>query len=100
MAQVKFVNAAKYKGIKYPAHTPFEVDDKDVESLVCQGAIVTVAPAATDDSGKSGKPLNEMKVAELKAYAKANNIDITGVERKDDILAAIVAAQESVNTNQ
>ena len=100
MAQVKFVNVAKYKGVRYPAHTPFEVDDKDVESLVSQGAIVTVAPATTGNPESSDKPLKQMTVEELKAYAKAHNLDITGCERKADILAALVAAEESLNDNE
>lgn len=94
MAQVKFVNTAKYKGVRYAAHTPFEVDDKDVKALVAKGAIVTVPPEEKE------KPLKDMKVDELKAYAKAHNIDITGCERKDDILAAIVKAEASLNNNQ
>ena len=44
MAEVKFVNAVKYKGVRYPAHTPFQVADEDVDSLVNSGAIVLVPP--------------------------------------------------------
>lgn len=89
MAQVKFVNTAKYAGVRYPAHTPFEVDDNDVESLVAQGAIVTVPPE------KKGKAVDDMNVNELKAYAKEHEIDISGAEKKADIIAAIKAAKES-----
>lgn len=89
MAQVKFVNAAKYAGIRYPAHTPFEVDDSDVESLVQQGAIVTVP------SEKKVKSIDEMKVDELKEYAKEHEIDISKAQNKADIVAAIKAAENS-----
>lgn len=92
MAEVKFVTIAKYKGVSYPAHTPFEVNDKDVNSLVQQGAIVTVAPKTKEESTKS---LDDMKVDELRAYAELNNIDISKAQKKVDIVAAIKAAQRS-----
>lgn len=92
MAQVKFVNKVKYHGAWYAAHTPFQVDDKDVNGLVAKGAIVIVAPEAAEGSGKS---IDAMKVDELKAYAEEHNIDIEGIDRKADILAAIKAAESS-----
>lgn len=42
-------------------------------------------PAETD--------IDEMTVAELRAYAKANNIDLDGARAKADILAAIKAGE-------
>lgn len=93
MAKVKFVNTAKYKGSLYPAHTCFSVDDKDVESLVKQGAIVIEAPKKEQAPEEDSKPFDTMKVSELKAYAAQHNIDVSGIERKADILAAIKAAQ-------
>lgn len=92
MAEVKFVNIAKYKGVSYPAHTPFKVDDKDVDSLVKDGAIVVVAPSVQDESEKS---IEDMKVDELRAYAELNNIDISKAQKKADIIAAIKAAERS-----
>lgn len=92
MAQVKFVNRVKYNGAWYAAHTPFEVEDKDVPELVAKGAIVTIAPKAAEGSGKS---IDAMKVDELKAYAEEHNINIEGIEKKADILAAIKAAEGS-----
>lgn len=90
MAQVKFVNNVKYKGVCYPAHTPFQVEDKEVKALVKDGAIVTVPPKTVDNSDKS---LDAMKVDELRAYAELNNIDIGKAQKKADILAAIQAAE-------
>lgn len=90
MAEVKFVNNVKYKGVSYPAHTPFTVEDKDVEALVKDGAIVTVPPKTVKNSEKS---FDDMKVDELKAYAESNNIDISKASKKADILAAIKAAE-------
>lgn len=36
-----------------------------------------------------GKPIDEMTVTELKAYAADNGIDLTGASKKDEILAVI-----------
>ena len=90
MAQVKFVTIAKYNGVSYPAHTPFQVKDGDVDALVKEGAIVTVPPKTVENSDKS---FDTMKVDELKAYAELNNIDISKCNKKADILAAIKAAE-------
>ena len=92
MAEVKFVNIAKYKGIRYPAHTSFKVDDQDLPGLIDKGAIVTVPPKEDESSGKS---IDEMKADELKAYAAQHEIDITGIEKKSDILTAIKEAESS-----
>lgn len=93
MAEVKFVNAVKYKGVRYPAHTPFQVADEDVDSLVNSGAIVLVPPqvkeAESEGEENEGKNLDEMTVNELKAYAAEKDIDISKAEKKADILAAI-----------
>lgn len=95
MAQVKFVSRSKYKGVRYPAHTPFEVADEDVNELVKSGAIVTVPPAPsveTLDVKNEVKKLDEMTVPELKAYAKEHDVDISGKDKKAEILEAIEAA--------
>lgn len=99
MAKVKFVNTVKYRGVRYPAHTPFTVDDADVESLVSKGAIVTESPASAEDSNETNpsndaeKDFDRMKIDELKAYAAENNIDISGLEKKAEILNAIKASE-------
>lgn len=103
MAEVKFVNAAKYKGVRYPAHTPFQVADEDIDSLVNSGAIVLVPPQAKEAESEGeengGKNLDEMTVTELKAYAAEKEIDISKVEKKADILAAIKAAESEGEEN-
>lgn len=99
MAKVKFVNAVKYRGVRYPAHTPFTVDDADIESLVSKGAIIIEPPASAEDSNEpipsnnSEKDFDRMKIDELKAYAAENNIDISGLEKKAEILNAIKASE-------
>ena len=97
MAEVKFVNTVKYKGVRFPAHTPFQVADEDIDSLVKSGAIVLVPPQVKEAEGEGkeneGKNLDEMTVNELKAYAAEKDIDISKVEKKADILAAIKEAE-------
>lgn len=90
MAEVKFVTNVKYNGVTHPAHSPFQVEDKDVPSLIKSGAIVIV-PAKAEESEKS---LDAMKVEELKAYAEENGIDISKAQKKADIIAAIKSAQQ------
>ena len=100
MAEVKFFNTAKYKGVRYPAHTPFQVADEDVDMLVKAGAIVLVPPQvkAAEENGEGDeneKDIDKMTVNELKAYAAEKEIDISGIEKKADILSAIKAAEEN-----
>lgn len=40
MAKVYFSTAVKYNGTKYPANTPFEVNDADIENLKKAGGWV------------------------------------------------------------
>lgn len=40
MVKVKFEVSVKYGGTRYPAHTPFLADEKDVPGLVQSGAII------------------------------------------------------------
>lgn len=94
MAEVKFVNTIKYKGVRYPAHTPFQVADEDVDSLVDSGAIVLVAPQTKAAEVESDNiNLDKMTVNELKDYAAEKEINISRIERKADILAAIKAVE-------
>ena len=94
MAQVKFPNEARYKRVLHPAHTPFEVADSDVEGLVAKGAIVTIPPQAVESKDEvKAVNFDAMKVSELKAYAEEHRIDISKVEKKADIIAAIQAAE-------
>lgn len=95
MAKVKFANKVKYNGAWYDAHAVFEAEDKDVPALVSKGAIVIEPPKAAEGSEGGEKSIDNMKLDELKAYAEEHNIDISGAERKADILAAIKAAESS-----
>lgn len=70
------------------------------------GVIVNVDHKTADQLNKAWKPLDgskpksdtpdaSWKVAELKAYADENGIDLGEATKKEDILAAITAASVS-----
>lgn len=58
-------------------------------------AIRVIYEDGTVIEGNVQKTLDDMTVDELKAYAAANSIDITGLTRKEDILNAIKTAQDA-----
>lgn len=58
-------------------------------------AIRVIYEDGTVIEGNVQKTLDGMTVDELKAYAAANSIDITGLTRKEDILNAIKTAQDA-----
>ena len=75
----------------YPGQELDIQDDKLAEDLVGAGYIENI-----DKNGEGDDPadLDVMKVAELKRFAKDNNIDIGNATKREDILAAILAAQK------
>jgi hypothetical protein len=110
MAKVKFVKAVKYEGVRFPAHTPFEVKDEELEALKAAGAIVLEEPAfkpqlpLEEPEGGKGKEetpekpavdmtaLTKMTTNELKKFAADNNITVPANGAKADVFNAIVAA--------
>ena len=56
MAKIKFPTKSKYNGVSYPAHTVFEVDDKDLEGLVMDGCFIV-----EDAKPTRAKPTTEVK---------------------------------------
>lgn len=83
--------ATQSDGLIGVAHTP-AYDHVSVETHVLNGMLLF--PENKDFIVKATltKALDEMTVDELKAYAAAHSIDITGKTTKADILAAIKAA--------
>ena len=79
-------NASQVRFLEEGAVVPEQVDQQQIDHLLSVGLIAA-------DDGQPAKPVGEMTVEELKAYAAENNIDLTGASKKDDILAAIQAAQ-------
>lgn len=51
----------------------------------------------SDDADEDAPTLAKMTVAQLKAFAEANAIDLGDATKKDDILSAIELALESQN---
>lgn len=121
MATVKFDHRVKYAKVWHPAHTVFDVEDKDVpelKKLGCQVLSYNEAPAhpstppaydpaenADDadesavDNGQDEDTVADIKeelltytTAQLQAFAKENDIDLQGKTRKADIYNLIVAS--------
>lgn len=110
MASVKFDHRVKYAKVWHPAHTVFEVDDRDVpelKKLGCQVLSYGEASAqfkaptedkAADSADEQGESTADIKeklleytVNELIAFAKEHNIDLQDKTRKADIFNIIVA---------
>lgn len=120
MATVKFDHRVKYAKVWHPAHTAFDVADKDIpelKKLGCQVLSYNETPArpstppadeacesANESAGDVGEEateeapvanlreeLLEYSVAELKEFAEERGIDLQGKSRKADIYNLIVA---------
>lgn len=120
MATVKFDHRVKYAKVWHPAHTVFDVEDKDVPELKKLGCQVLSYNEATaqpstppaydpaenaDDANESAvdngqdedtvaaikEELLTYTAAQLQAFAKENDIDLQGKTRKADIYNLIVA---------
>ena len=121
MATVKFDHRVKYAKVWHPAHTVFDVEDKDVpelKKLGCQVLSYNEAPAqpstppaddpaenaddadeSTVDNGQDEDTVADIKedlltytAAQLQAFAKENDIDLQGKTHKADIYNLIVAS--------
>lgn len=116
MATVKFDHRVKYAKVWHPAHTVFDVEDKDVpelKKLGCQVLSYNEAPAQPStppannpaenadyaDEGSDEGAVADIKeelltytTAQLQAFAKKNDIDLQGKTRKADIYNLIVAS--------
>ena len=112
MATVKFDHRVKYAKMWHPAHTVFDVEDKDVpelKKLGCQVLSYNEAPAQpstppADDPAENADDADKITVADIKeelltyttaqlqAFAKENDIDLQGKTRKADIYNLIVAS--------
>lgn len=91
MFKLRLVKGRSYtgNGIKVTAAKPFtETDSKEIaDALAASGYFSVVSesePPKTDE-----KPLEKMSEKELEAYAAENGIDISGLSKKADKLAAI-----------
>lgn len=77
-------------GIPVTQNAIGEFDDDKAKSYVARGLAVYVE--ATDEPD-GGKPLDQLKVDELRAYAAERGIALGDATKKADIIAAITAAE-------
>lgn len=94
MFKLRLVKGRSYtgNGIKVTAANPFtETDSKGVADVLAASGYFSIVsepePPKTEE-----KPLEKMSEKELEAYAAENGIDISGLSKKADKLAAIQRA--------
>jgi len=73
----------RYNGETYVAGQSFEIDEKHVTGIEQHVNVIS-----------EDKPIEEMKLDELKEYSKAKGIDLGDATKKEDILAIILEAQK------
>lgn len=117
MSAVKFDKSVRYKGIRYPAHVVFEVDNCDVDAMQQAGAIIVrkdeepaveAAPVVEEPAVEEAvegehkmtiEEIREMLLAstgvQIAEFAKKENINLMGKTRKADMFNIIVEAMKS-----
>ncbi len=90
MTKVKLIKGLSYKGIiSATKQKPFvEVDDKNVKEVLATGYFEVVEETAEEE-----KLLEDMKVAELDAYAEENGIDLGEAKNKAEKIETIKNAE-------
>jgi len=78
-----------YRGAPVPSH----IDSKEIARLVEGGFIEEVTAEKAEPEFPEGPPSESWKGEQLKAYAKANEIDLGGATNKADMVAAIAASK-------
>jgi hypothetical protein len=84
-----------------PNGSTLRVSEERAEALLAQvgytkaksQAMARATVESDEGPEEEDETLDDMSVPDLKTYAKANGIDLDGATRKDDIIAAIEAAQ-------
>ncbi len=81
--------------VRHAFENPLTVSNKEASRLVLAG-VLAADPEDTegdheDDAEPTGDGLDAMLVDDLKALAVIETVDLTGITRKDDIIAAIRA---------
>lgn len=72
-----------------------DIADAELAGIDEEAFRVEATRKAEDDDDDDGSELGALKVAELKALAEAEGVDLGEATRKADIVAAIVAAREA-----
>lgn len=108
MYKVKLIKGLSYTGAVHATkENPYvDVEDKETaDAVVATGYFELVEETADDnnDGGKNDKSgeaaIDDMTIAQLKAYAAEKGIDLAGVSRRDDIIAKIKAAETADDNN-
>lgn len=73
----------RYEGKTYQAGETFEIDKKHLPGMKQHVTVIS-----------EDKPLEDMKLDELKEYAKSNEIDLGKATKVEDVLAIIVESQK------
>lgn len=106
MKQVKFDMSVMYEGVRYPAHTPFNAKEEDMDSLIQDGATIlgeVFIPEVSEEQPEAEvvpviipvSDYEKMTVKQLKEYAAEKEIFIEGLEKKAEIIEAITEAEGS-----
>lgn len=66
MAVVRFTTSVKYKGVRHIAHSPFEIDDDDLDKLVEAGAHIIVQPKPAKEPEPEKESEKEVKPRRVK----------------------------------
>ncbi|WP_339246885.1 hypothetical protein NST58_06640 [Paenibacillus sp. FSL R10-2796] len=87
--EIALITGAKYNRKFYKASDRILILPSEVESLIKDGVIRREDVPEIDEVDK---PLEKMKVDELKAYAFEHAIDLGDASKKEEVLAAILKA--------
>lgn len=87
--EIALITGAKYNRKFYKSGEKIAILPSEVESLIKDGVIKR---DDVPEFEEIDKPLEKMKVDELKAYASERNIDLGEATKKEDVLAAILKA--------
>ena len=80
----------RHNGSRYVKGESFSISENDYNRIK---AAVKVIEQEEDPVIDLNKPLEEMKLDELKAYAKQKQVDLGGATKKEEILTVILRAQ-------
>lgn len=97
MAFLKLVKGRSYtmNGFSCNRDVPFSIEDDKADILLKSGRFEQLDEIENSDddvddgSDKEPSDIDSMKVEELRKYASENEIDITGLKKKDEILEVI-----------
>lgn len=76
----------RHNGKTFKAGESFEIEQKDYEKIQAHVNVIT------SDEPLVEKPIEKMTLPELKVHAEKHEIDLGEATKKEDILAAILAA--------